>query len=245
VIHTEGLDVIQRLLTDKPAFHMGGEARWDAMPETLEEIRRCANNRHSTLEVGVGLSTVVFAASGADHTAISPDPAEHQLVREYCRKIGIDDSHVRFVTGLSDDVLPSLLSRDRTLDVAFIDGSHSFPAPTVDWYFASRSLKPGGKLILDDIAIPAAGLAFRHMKLDKNWHLDEVLDDRAAAFTLLITPGVEDDWINQPFNTNYPDFSFAKPPKRAYLEMSWHIKRARSGLARRYPGLRRIHKRVA
>lgn len=240
---TEGLDIAARLLSDKPSFHLDGEARWDALPETLEAIRRSAKRGDSTIETGVGASTVVFAASGAHHTAISPSPAEHERVRNYCRQIGVDDSRVTFVVGLSDDVLPPLLGRERTLDVAFIDGAHSFPFPVVDWYYIARSLKVGGKLLLDDVPIPAVAQVFRHMRLEPNWRLDGVFDDRSAAFTLLAPPAPE-LWSSQPFNRSYPDFSFADLPGRLRLETVHRLSQIRHRAGQRYPGLRRIYKRV-
>jgi len=240
---THELDIVQRLLTDKPSFHLGGEARWDALPGALEGIRRSAVHGGSTIETGVGASTVVFAACGAHHTAISPDPAEHQLVRGYCQRIGLDDSRISFVVGLSDDVLPSLLGRDRTLDVAFIDGAHSFPFPELDWHYITRSLKIGGKLLMDDIPIPAVAQMFRHMRLEPSWRLDAVFDDRTAAFTLLAPPAPE-MWTQQPFNRGYPDFSFARLPKRLRLETAYRVDRMRRSAGQRYPGLRRIRKRV-
>lgn len=238
---TTELDIVQRLLTDKPSFHQGGEVRWDALPETLEAIRRSVEHGDSTIETGVGASTVVFAACGANHTAISPDPTEHAQVRKYCQRIGIDDSRISFVVGLSDDVLPSLLGRDRTLDAAFIDGAHSFPFPEVDWYYITRSLKIGGKLVMDDVPIPAVAQVFRHMRLEPNWRLDGVLDHRAAAFTLLAPPAPEDG-SNQPYNRGYPDFGFAGLPMRLRLETAYRLKQVRRRAAERYPRLRRIYK---
>jgi predicted O-methyltransferase YrrM len=241
---TAGLDIVQRLLTDKPSFHLGGSARWDAMPETLEAICKFVSEGDSTIEIGVGVSTVVFAAAGAHHTAISPDPTEHQLVRDYCRRIGVNDSRIGFAVGLSDDVLPVLLGRDRTLDMAFIDGGHSFPVPVVDWYYATRSLKVGGRLLMDDIPVPAVAQVFRHMRLEPNWRLDGVFDDRAAAFTLLATPEGRDDWPSQPYNKGYPDFSFAGLPHRVRLKVAWQAGQFRHRVGQRYPTLRRIYKRA-
>ena len=241
---TGELDIVQQLLTDRPSFHLSGEARWDALPATLEAIRKTVRNGNTTFEVGVGVSTVVFAASGAIHTAISSDPAEHDLVRSYCQKIGVDDTRLTFVTGFSDDVLPSLLGRDRTLDVALIDGAHSFPIPIVDWHYVARSLKVGGKLFLDDIPVPAVTQVFRHLHLEPNWRVDRILDDRAALFTLLAPPEPNDDWLLQPFNTSYPDFSFAPIPKRLRLTTTYKLSQLRHRAAQRYPELRRIYKRV-
>jgi hypothetical protein len=240
---TDGLDIVQRLLTDRPSLHLEGKARWDALPGTLEAIRRYAQDGHTTIETGVGASTIVFAASGAKHTAISPNPSEHERVHDYCQKVGVDDSNITFIAGFSDDVLPSLLGRDRTLDVAFIDGAHSFPYPEVDWYYISRSLKIGGALLLDDIPIPAVAPVFRHMSLESNWRLDQILDDRSAAFTLLALPQPE-DWTNQLFNKGYPDLGFANLSKRTALKTEYRAAQLRRFAADRFPGIRRIYKRM-
>ncbi len=237
----EHLPVVDRLLRDRPAFHLGGERNWNSLPQTLEAICRAVQPGHVTLETGVGASTVIFAACGAHHTAISPDGDEHRRVIDYCHRIGIDTSTLHFVEGLSDDELPRRLTRERTLDVAFIDGAHSFPFPEVDWFYVTRSLKVGGRLLMDDIPIPAVAPLFRHMQLESNWKLDGVLDNRAASFTLLAEPEPE-DWPAQRFNDAYPDYSFADLRTRAALVVRFRATRLRAGLAERYPGLRRAYR---
>jgi predicted O-methyltransferase YrrM len=237
---TNRRDIVAALLTDRPSFHLGGACQWNSLPETLAAIRDSVRPGHVTLETGVGASTVIFAAGGAHHTAISPDASEHTRVAEYCREVGVDTTNVTFVEGLSDDVLPSMLSHERTLDVAFIDGAHSFPFPEVDWFYVTRALKVGGKLLMDDIPIPAVTPLFHHMRQEPNWRADGILDDRAAAFTLLAAPQPE-DWPNQRFNDGYPDFSFAPFPRRLGLGARFQVARARSRLADRYPALRRAY----
>jgi hypothetical protein len=236
------VDVVRQLLADRPSFHLSGTARWDALPGTLEAIRKSVRVGDVTLEVGAGVSTVVFAAAGAQHTAVSPDPSEHQLIRNYCRKIGVDDSQLKFIVGLSGDILPSHLTRERTLDAALVDGAHSFPLPIVDWYYVSRALKVGGKLLLDDIPVPAVGPVFRHMTLEPSWRLEGIFDNRAAEFTLLALPAVGDNWLAQPFNDKYPDYSFAGIPRSIRLRTAYHLRCLRSATSRRYPALRRIYK---
>jgi predicted O-methyltransferase YrrM len=235
-------DVLQRVLVDKPSFHMSGTAYWDATPATLGAIYKLVRPGDVTLEVGAGVSTVIFAAAGAQHTSISPDPEEHKLIKEYCHQIGVDDSNLTFIEGFSDDVLPKHLTRERTLDVALVDGAHSFPMPVVDWYYVTRSLKVGGKLLLDDVPIPATGPAFRHMSLDSNWQLEGIYDNRSAAFTLVSEPASGDDWVRQPFNRRYPDFSFAGRVGGAQLQVKHRMVSVRSAAGRRFPVLRSFYK---
>ncbi len=102
--------VVQRVLADKPAFHLSGKAHWDALPDMLQAIRSLVRPDDKTLEVGVGGSTVIFAASGARHMAISPDADEHKVIGKYCEQIDVDDSQVTFLEGFSDDVLPKHLT---------------------------------------------------------------------------------------------------------------------------------------
>jgi precorrin-6B methylase 2 len=236
-------NIVERLLSDQPSFHMGGEARWDSLPETLEAIRASVRAGDTSIETGAGASTVVFIAAGARHTAVSPDPSEHERIRDYCRQIGLDDTELTTIAGLSEDVLPSTLSRDRTLDAAFIDGAHAFPFPAVDWCYISRALKIGGKLLMDDITITTVAPLFHHMMREPNWQLDGVYDDRAAGFTLLglPTPG---DWPGQVSNARYPDFGFAKLPKRLALETEYRLTEAGRRAAKRSPALRKLYKQI-
>jgi precorrin-6B methylase 2 len=236
------LDIVQRVLADKPAFHLSGTAHWDALPGTLTALRGLVRPGDVTLEVGAGVSTVIFAACGARHTAVSPDPDEQKLIREYCHEIGVDDSQITFLEGFSDDVLPKHLTRERTLDVGMVDGAHSFPVPIVDWYYVARALKVGGRLLLDDVPIPATMPAFRHMSLDPHWRLEGIYDNRSAVFTLVTEPPAADTWIDQPFNKGYPDYSFASAPSRVQLTAVHRMSSMRSAFGRRYPALRDLYK---
>ena len=231
-------DVIRRLMAERPAFHRNGAACRGALPGTLAFLAASVRAGDVTLEVGAGMSTVVFAAAGARHTVISPDPAEHRLIREYCDRAGIDHSSVRFIAGPSEDVLPGIVRQDRTLDLALIDGAHSYPAPVTDWFYVTRALKTGATLVMDCIYVPSVGQAVRHMQLEPNWRLDTILDDRTAAFTMLAPPGQRDDWKRQPFNRAYPDFGFAGPMRRPLLRARWRARGMHNDLNRRFPVLR-------
>jgi len=138
--------------------------------------------------------------------------------------------------------LPKHLTRERTLDVGMIDGAHSFPMPIVDWYYVARALKVGGRLLIDDVPIPATMPAFRHMSLDAHWRLDGIFDNRSAAFTLVSEPSAADDWMDQPYNRSYPDYSFASVPNRVQLTTQHRAHVVKSAVGRRYPALRDFYK---
>jgi hypothetical protein len=225
------MDIVDRLLRDLPIFHAHGTEQWDASPGTLRAIQQAVYEGIQTLETGCGASTVVFAAQGARHTVISVDGEEHDRVRAYLRRIGIDDSRLVSIVGWSDRILPDLcLCRERFLDVALIDGAHAFPYPAVDWHYITRAMKVGGKLLFDDIPIPACAYVFRFMQSDPHWHLDAILKNRAAVFTLVNEPVIErgdlTDSTKQPFNDRL-DYGFISLPTRARLALSRELGRLR------------------
>ncbi len=232
------MDIVNRLLQDRPIFHEKGTARWDATTGTLRAIQQSVHDGNRTLETGCGASTVIFAAQGAHHTAISPIADEHERVRAYLEEIDVDSNRLVFIIGSSDLILPRLCA-DRTIDTAFIDGEHAFPYPAVDYHYISRALKIGGKLIIDDIPIPSTAYVFRYMQSDPSWRLDAVLDENAAAFTLVHEPPPA-DYTLQAFNNHF-DYGFAPLHVRARLE----IYRIRYKVGRRYPSLRRAWRRVS
>jgi predicted O-methyltransferase YrrM len=235
------LVIAERLAAERPAFHghEGEETVWNLVSDALRLIARVVREGDETLELGAGASTVVFAAAGARHTAISPFEHEHRRIRSYLEGAGIDDGRLETIAGRSQDVLPGL-TRAEPLDVALIDGLHKFPHPVVDFYYVSRLLRVGGHLLLDDIPIPSVGVVFRFMRGDPDWELVEVSGDRVALFRKLGEPPGGDDWDAQPFNARM-DYGFAGPARGLGL-------RARDAVTRfatRHPELGRARRRLA
>jgi predicted O-methyltransferase YrrM len=231
---------VERLVEDKPVFHSGGTRIWNAMPGTLELIARHVSPGDRTVETGAGASTVVFAAAGAQHHAISPFGDEHKRIAAYCTDLGVPTDGVTFVEGPSDRVLPGLVGGPR-FDLAFIDGMHSFPAPVVDFHYVEQLLRPGGVLLLDDVPIPAVAIAFRYMRSSPDWAFVEIVDDRAAVFRKLSDADTEDNWRRQPSNRRYPDFSYLPTSQvrhRLRLEASERLPTLRRRLGARFPALR-------
>jgi hypothetical protein len=226
------MDIVDRLLQDRPIFHDRGTNRWDAPPDTLRAIQETVQVGNRTLETGCGASTVVFIAQGAHHTAIAPHADEHEQVRDYLKKIDIDSSGLTSIVGSSDLILPDLC-RDRFLDAALIDGAHAFPYPAVDWHYITSALKIGGKLFIDDIPIPAVADVFRFMESDPNWRRDAILDEQAAAFSLICEPHRPWNWTLQSFN------------RRFYYGFIPLSRRIRRQIGQRYPGVKQAWKWVS
>ena len=224
------MGVIEQLTLDRPAFHGNGTVRWDCLPETLAAIERSVTAGARTLEIGCGASTVVFIAGGAHHTVVSPDADEHRRVVRYCEQRGIDTSRATFYAGYSDAILPQICT-ERVLDVAFIDGAHSFPYPEVDWHYISKAMKVGGVLMMDDVPIPAVAPLYRLMSMEPHWVPAGIFDGRAAAFTLVAVPPVE-DWGQQRFNRSYPDYSFLPPREWLSSAVTYRAGRLKSHAGR-------------
>lgn len=236
---TAPAQVVQRVKDDTPAMHGDGRLRWDVSPGTLRFLADNVAAEHRTLEVGCGVSSVVFASTGAQHTAISPAPEEYAHIVAYCAEIGVDTSRLTYLEGLSHDLLPTLLE---TVDVALIDGAHSFPYPIVDYHYVSRLLRPGGLLVLDDVPIPAVGVLFRFLSTEPAWQLVAILDDRAAAFRLVRALDEGDPWGSQQINRAYPDYSFLGRRRRIRVQTVETVARSRTvtRARRRFPVLDRL-----
>lgn len=234
--------VVDLLIRERPSFHMGGATVWNALPETLSLIARHVRPGHRTVETGAGASTVVFAAAGARHTAISPAGDEHERIRAWVVEHGIADDGLGFVEGTSDTVLPTMVAEE--LDVAFIDGKHSFPHPIVDWHYLATGLKVGGVILVDDLPIPAVAPVVRHMLADPGWEMLETADNRAGVFRKLAEPEPHDDWEAQPYNRGYPDFGFLPPAERLPLQARHAVRQGRRELGERVPALRKAWQRV-
>jgi len=206
-------DAVKRMVADEPAFHSGGTRAWLALPATLDLLADLVAPGSRTVETGAGASTVVFAALGTEHLAISPTADEHERILAYCASIDVDAAGVSFRAQRSDDALGELDPTVR-FDAAFIDGRHSFPQPIVDFHLIEQRLAVGGLLVLDDVPIPAVAVVHRYLESSPDWTFVRYADDRASAFRKVADADTDDNWKRQPFNRSWPDFSFLPLPRR-------------------------------
>jgi predicted O-methyltransferase YrrM len=150
-----------------------------------------------TLETGSGLSTILLAALGARHICVTPARIEVDRVLAYCHEHSIDTASLTFEIGCSDDVLPRL-SGEEQLDLVFIDGNHGYPTPVIDWYYAGSRLRPGGLLVIDDVALPAVAQLCAFVDRDPRWALQH-RTQKWVAYRRVTAGGLRQDWYEQPF----------------------------------------------
>ena len=172
-----------------PGLH--GQAEfWGLAWEALAFIERTVQPGMATLETGAGASTIVFAARGADHEAVTPSADEAGRITAECERRGIATEKLRFRIGSSADVLRTWEARP--LDLVLVDGAHAFPYPTLDWWFLAPHLKVGGLMLLDDAYMPPVAAVFDYLRRSPAWSLEEPVSFRTAAARKLadeIPPG--------------------------------------------------------
>jgi Methyltransferase domain len=173
VAHT----LTERLRRAPPGLHGEGEY-WGLAWSALGWIEEHVHPGMATLEVGAGASTIVFAACGAAHEAITPDSAEEERVRRQCASLGVDSSGVTFRIGPSHDVLPGW--EPRPLDLVLIDGAHGFPYPILDWWQLAPHLRVGGTMLLDDAYLPAVTAVVDFVRDSPAWELEDAVSFRTA-----------------------------------------------------------------
>ncbi len=227
----------QKIRAAPPSLHGAGDAYFGLAWSALEWLERTVQPGMTTLETGSGASSIVFAASGASHTVISPAPGEHDRIRAWCDEHGISTDDVTFVAASSDEALTDGW-RPRPLDLALLDGAHLFPFPALDWFFTARQLKVGGRIVLDDAYLPSVNMVVRFLRSSPSWELEGAISYRTVCFRKL-DDEVGYDSIGRRFD-RVPRFGYLSPPARiaAYarhllIDRSPPVQRAIARLRRR------------
>jgi predicted O-methyltransferase YrrM len=191
---------LQRLIRDAPPFHVDPQGRsvlWGSSEDLLRFLDEHTGPTSRTLETGAGLSTVVFAASGAAHTCVTPGADEVERITAYCAERGISTAAVEFRTQASEDVLPHL--DPAPLDLVLIDGSHSFPSPFIDWFYTAFRLRVGGHVVIDDVQLWTGRVLERFLDAEPEWELVERQRMRTSIFVKRAPVDGLKDWMDQPY----------------------------------------------
>jgi len=163
--------------------------------EVLEYISRKRPN--ISLETGAGWSTCVFAACSDKHVCINPDITSNEIIQRFLRKYKINTGELIFLNETSDSALPKL-DKSYKIDVALIDGNHSFPIPVIDWYYIDLHLKKDGIVIVDDSHIRSVAVLCDYLSKEKGY---KKLANIGNA--IVFRKNVEErvlGWADQPYN---------------------------------------------
>jgi len=229
-----------QLRHDPPGLHAGGSEYWGLAWEALEWLEREVRPGMATLETGAGASTLVFAAAGAEHEAVTPEANEEVRLRAEAERHGVDAGRVTFRIGFSHEVLPRL--EPRPLDLVLIDGAHGFPYPILDWWYVARRVKVGGRVLLDDAYMPPVRALVDALRADPSWEVEAAASFRTAVVRKLTDglPGF--DWEGERIGGGM-SFGYLPPAARAVASARQRVFSTRLGLktvelARRRTGLR-------
>jgi len=236
VAHT----LTDRLRSLPPGLHGEGNEFWGLAWPALEWLEREVRPGMATLETGAGSSTLAFAAGGAEHVAVTPDPGEEQRIRAQADRFAIDHSRVRFEIGPSHEVLPRL--GERPLDLVLIDGAHGFPYPVLDWWYAAPHLKVGGRMLIDDAYMPPVAALVDALRAQPGWEIAESVGYRTVVVRKTAEGIPQWDWAGERIGGRM-SFRYLPAPERAVAAVRHRVFSTRAGLAlvsllRRRSGLR-------
>jgi predicted O-methyltransferase YrrM len=205
------MTITEELRSAPPGLH-GQSEFWGLAWEALDFIERTVQPGMATLETGAGASTIVFAARGAHHEAVTPSADEGARILAECDRRGISTEHLTFRIGSSADVLRDW--EPHPLDLVLIDGAHAFPYPTLDWWYLAPHLKVGGLMLLDDAYMPPVTAVVDHVRTSNAWRLEEPVSFRTAVARKLADEVPDGEWKGERV-AGRMNFRYLPPGRRA------------------------------
>lgn len=220
-----------------PRIHGSGTECWGLEWKALDWLERELEAGFNTLETGAGTSTIVFAAAGTDHEAITPAEGERRRIIEECERRQISAANVSFHIGSSHEVLANLPRRP--LDLILIDGAHGFPYPMLDWWYLAPRLRVGGRILLDDCYLPPVAALADFLRADGSWGVAAAPGRRTIVVRKLADSIPAFDWQGEHIGGSV-SFRHLPPMRRARASLEHRLLESRLGrhaaaLARREP----------
>src|SRR6478672_8584843 len=185
------MSLTEDLRSAPPGLH-GQSEFWGIAWDSLAFIERTVQPGMATLETGAGASTIVFAARGAEHEAVTPSADEAERIARECERRGISTDRLTFRIGSSADVLRDW--EPRPLDFVLVDGAHAFPYPTLDWWYLQPHVKVGGLILLDDAYMPPVAAVVDYLRYSSAWKLEEPASFRTAVARKLSDEIPDGEW---------------------------------------------------
>ena len=209
------MSLTDELRAAPPGLH-GRSEFWGLAWEALAFLERTVQPGMATLETGAGASTIVFAAGGAEHEAVTPSREEADRILAECERRGISTERLRFRIGSSADVLRDWEARP--LDLVLVDGAHAFPYPTLDWWYLAPHVRIGGLMLLDDAYMPPVAAVVDHLRASSAWRLEEPVSFRTAVARKLAEEVPDGEWKGRRMT-----FSYLPPGRRAVASVRQRV----------------------
>lgn len=217
-----------QLKAKPPPLHASGATCAGLHWAALEWLERTAQPGWATLETGAGMSTMVFAARGTEHEALTPAADEADRITDECRRRGISTERVRFRIGPSHEVLASW--QPRTLDLVLLDGAHGFPYPVLDWWYVMPHLRPGGLVVLDDAYMSAVSALVEFLRSRPAWRIEGAVGYRTVIVRKIVDELPPYDSLGEE-GMGRVSFGYLPPHRRAVAAVRHRVFSTRAGLA--------------
>ncbi len=138
-----------------------------------------ADRARIVVEVGLAYGSSALAIAEA-LCLTGPTPASHIVIDAFqataYENVGWDvlnaagvAAQTRLISEASSIALARLAADGFAADAAFVDGSHRFHEVFVDLYFLRRIVRPGGLVVLDDVAWPSVAAALSYFDRHLGW----------------------------------------------------------------------------
>ena len=161
---------------DRVAEITGGisRAETEMLSEVVAEIAPT-----TTLEIGLGygfsaMAMCAHARPGPERRHIVIDPHQHRYWNgqglRHLEDAGFG-SCLEFHEAPSYRVLPELERQNTTVDLAFIDGWHTFDFVFVDFFYVDKMLRSGGVVAFDDADWPSIRPILRYIVTNLPYHM--------------------------------------------------------------------------
>ena len=216
----------EELRSAPPPLH-GQTAFWGLAWPALAWLEQTVRPGTATLETGAGASTIVFAARGAEHEAVTPSAEEAERIRAECARRSISTERVRFQVGSSHQVLPAWAPRP--LALVLIDGAHGFPYPILDWWWLAPHLRVGGTMLLDDAYMPPVAALVDALRADPAWDVLGAVGYRTVIVRKLAEGLPAFDWERGRIGGRM-SFRYLPPHRRAVAAVRHRVFSTRLGL---------------
>ncbi len=191
----------------KPKLHRNAEGKpisWAISQGLMEFLDSSLNSKMQTLEIGAGVSTLIFAMHECAHKCIIPDQKLADRILNFCDDNSIRTNKLDFTVNFSEQALPTMNLRG--LDLVLIDGRHGFPAPFIDWYYTADALNINGILIVDDTHIWTGEILRDFLLEDIGYNFLQEIDGKTAVFEKVGDSSHSAEWHRQPFVTKHSNY---------------------------------------